>query len=137
MANAFGCTLVTPEQQLFDEQIAYASVPGWDGLLGVAPERAPMLIKLGSGPLRLDLATGNSRWFFVAGGFAQMKNNQLTLVAQGAIEADQLDAAKVKTELQEAQALEAIGDEQTEQKRLAIEAANHKLELLNQVGSSH
>ena len=70
MAETLQCTLVTPSAQLLDEEITYASVPAWDGLIGIAPMRAPLLIKLEDGPLRLDFTQGGSRWFFVGGGFA-------------------------------------------------------------------
>ncbi|HAI13510.1 MAG TPA: hypothetical protein DCM28_17515, partial [Phycisphaerales bacterium] len=51
MATSFQCTLVTPERQLVDQPVTYASIPAWDGLMGVEPQRAPLMIKLGAGAL--------------------------------------------------------------------------------------
>lgn len=109
MADTFRCTLVTPEQQVFDEPVVYASIPGWDGQVGVMHDRAPLLVKLGDGPLRLDLpgsggAAGKSSWFYVAGGFGQMKDNQLTLLTSKATAASAISAEEAKAALKEAEA---------------------------------
>ena len=89
---AFQCTVITPEQELLDQKVSYASIPAWDGLLGVATQRAPLLVKLGDGPLRLDTEDGKSQLYFIGGGFAQMQNNTLSLLAAEAIAAGDIDA---------------------------------------------
>ncbi|MCC7146674.1 MAG: F0F1 ATP synthase subunit epsilon [Phycisphaeraceae bacterium] len=99
MAATFHCSLVTPEKQVLESEAVYASVPTWDGLVGIAPQRAPLLVKLGQGVLRLDLPEGPSRWYFLGGGFAQMKDNQLTLLAEKAVAAEEIDVAAVKASL--------------------------------------
>ncbi|MEX0744401.1 MAG: ATP synthase F1 subunit epsilon [Phycisphaeraceae bacterium] len=111
MADRFHCTLVTPEEQLFDEAVAHVTVPAWDGQIGLLAHRAPMLVKLGYGGLRLDLADGTSKTYFVGGGFAQMKNDQLVILTDEAKPADAINAKEAKAALNEALALRAIGDE--------------------------
>jgi F0F1-type ATP synthase epsilon subunit len=81
---AFQCVLVTPEQQLMDESLTQAIIPAEDGLLGILTHRAPLLAKLGKGPLRLDLASGQRKLFRIQGGIAQMKDNRLTILTQTA-----------------------------------------------------
>jgi F-type H+-transporting ATPase subunit epsilon len=129
MATSFQCTLVTPERQLVDQQVTYASIPAWDGLLGVEPQRAPLMIKLGAGALRLDGESGQSELFFVAGGFAQMKDNKLSLVADAAIPASQIDKVAAKAELDAAMAVDAAGDEAIADKKQKVDAARAKLEV--------
>jgi len=85
-AMAFSCVVVTPEQQLLDESLTQAIIPASDGLLGILTNRAPVLAKLGKGPLRLDLASGQRRLFRVEGGIAQMKDNKLTILTHGVTE---------------------------------------------------
>ena len=82
MPATFQCTIVTPQQPVLDKMVTYASIPAWDGQIGLAPKRAALLAKLGDGPLRLTDAHGNSSWFFLTGGFAQMKENRLTLLTE-------------------------------------------------------
>jgi F-type H+-transporting ATPase subunit epsilon len=81
---AFQCVVVTPEQQVMDESLTQAIIPAEDGLLGILTNRAPLLAKLGKGPLRLDLASGQRRIFKIDGGIAQMKGNRLTVLTQKA-----------------------------------------------------
>jgi F-type H+-transporting ATPase subunit epsilon len=83
---AFSCVLVTPEQQVLDESLTQAIIPAADGLLGILSDRAPLLAKLGKGPLKLDLASGQTRKFQINGGIAQMKDNKLTILTPSATE---------------------------------------------------
>ncbi len=85
---AFKCVVVTPEQQILDESLSQAIIPAYDGLLGILTDRAPLLAKLGKGPLRLDLASGQKRMFQINGGIAQMKDNRLTILTQKATEGE-------------------------------------------------
>ena len=112
MPDTFQCTLVTPQQQVLDDQVAYASIPAADGLIGVAPDRAPLLVALTNGPLRLDDGEGNSRWFFVGGGFAQMKENRLTLLTDEAVAAADLDQPQVDEAFESARSGKAISDDE-------------------------
>src|SRR5687767_8604449 len=95
---SFQCTVVTPEQQAFDATIAQAIIPAHDGLIGILTGRAPLLIKLGTGPLRLDLSAGRSQYFFVSGGVAQMKDNRLTIVTGEATPSDQINYETARAE---------------------------------------
>jgi F0F1-type ATP synthase epsilon subunit len=81
---AFQCVLVTPEQQLIDESLTQAIIPAEDGLLGILTNRSALLAKLGKGPLRLDLASGQKRTYRIEGGVAQMKSNKLTILTLAA-----------------------------------------------------
>src|SRR5688500_15321883 len=99
---AFQCTVVTPEQQAFDGSVTQAIVPAHDGLIGILTDRAPLLVKLGTGPLRLDLAGGQKRFFFVDGGVAQMKDNRLTILSTEAVPASEVDAEAARAEYNEA-----------------------------------
>ncbi len=121
MAATFQCKLVTPEAQLLDEPLVYASIPGWDGQVGIAPSRAPLLVKLGAGLLRLEYPDSAVRTYFVGGGFAQMKDNVLTLLAGQCEPSDEIDADVARQALSEASARVPVGDEAIEQ-RLAEQA---------------
>lgn len=106
--KTFRCRLITPTAQLFDEQVKYVSLPLWDGLMGILPNRGPMVAKLGLGPLRVDFpdregARGGSRTYMVEGGFVQMINNKLTILAEQAIPAETLIESEANAELAEAQ----------------------------------
>jgi F-type H+-transporting ATPase subunit epsilon len=105
---AFACTVVTPEQQRFDGQLSQAIIPAHDGLLGVLTNRAPLLVKLGVGPLRLDRTDGQKHYFFVDGGVAQMRDNRLTILTGEATPASELDYEAARAEYAEASSATAI-----------------------------
>jgi len=106
--DKFTCTVVTPEQSLLEEDVKHVSIPAWDGRMGVLPRRAPLLAKLGYGPLELELAGGGKQRYFVGGGFVQMKGERLTLLTDEAKPVEQIDAAEAEAALKEAQALRGI-----------------------------
>jgi len=123
MTDSLSVCLVTPSKQVLDEQVTYASVPAWDGQMGMAPRRAAIVMKLGDGPLRLDFAEGGSRWFFIAGGFAQMRNNRLTLLSDEAVGAEDIVAGNAQKDFEQAQQVKAVDDEQVAAKQRRIERA--------------
>jgi F-type H+-transporting ATPase subunit epsilon len=113
---AFQCVIVTPEQQVLDEKVAQAILPAHDGEVGILTGRAPLLVKLGVGALRLDLASGQKRTLFVDGGIAQMKDNRLTILTRQAMPPEELDAEAAKAEFNEA-AARKITDEKSFEER--------------------
>jgi F-type H+-transporting ATPase subunit epsilon len=109
---SFNIVIVTPEQQVLDETVRQAILPAHDGQIGILTDRAPLLVKLGVGPLKVDLQSGQSRTMFVQGGVAQMKDNKLTVLTNEAIPSDQINAETARAEYAEAAARVAT-DEKT------------------------
>ena len=123
MAGKFTCTVVTPEQSLLEQEVKHVSIPAWDGRLGVLPDRAPLLAKLGYGPLELELADGGTQRYFVGGGFVQMKGDKLTLLTDEAKPIDQLDAEEAEAALKEALAQRAVSDEAVDKRERETDRA--------------
>ena len=134
MATKFRCTLVTPEQQVLEGDVTYATIPAHDGQIGLMPGRAPLVAKLGNGALRLDFVDGGSRWFFVGGGFAQMKDNKLSLVADEAMPADQIVLAKTEADMKAAVARVARTEEEVNGKLRAIDRARQMAAVHEKAG---
>ncbi|QDU33958.1 ATP synthase epsilon chain, sodium ion specific [Poriferisphaera corsica] len=103
----FQCTLVTPGAAILDEKIVYASIPAHDGKIGVEHLQAPMLIKLGYGHLRLDLADGSSDSYFIGGGFVQVKDDVLSIITDEATLATELTVTEAEQQLESLLAEEA------------------------------
>jgi F-type H+-transporting ATPase subunit epsilon len=104
---SFQCTIVTPEQQALDATVEQAILPAHDGLIGILTDRAPLLVKLGVGPLRVDIKQGQQRHFLVDGGVAQMKDNKLTVLTTLATPAGEISADTARAEYAEAEARKA------------------------------
>src|SRR5215213_6293084 len=95
---SFHVVIVTPEQQVLDETVNQVILPAHDGEVGILTDRAPLLVKLGQGRLRIDQQAGKSRTFYVEGGIAQMKDNELTVLTQMAVAAEQIDVESARAE---------------------------------------
>jgi F-type H+-transporting ATPase subunit epsilon len=104
VSDPIRCTVITPEARVLDGQATYVSVPLWDGKMGVIRDSSPLVAKLGTGELRIDMADGSSKRWFVDGGFVQNVDNTLKILARDAQTAESLDEAEVKAELAEANA---------------------------------
>lgn len=106
-AKTFRCRLVTPTASLVDDAVVYASVPAWDGLMGVQTGRAPILARLGVGELRLDFPDvkggGGSRSFLIEGGFLRMAQNELTVLAEKATAAEAITEQDAEAEVRKAE----------------------------------
>ncbi len=124
---AFQCVLVTPEQQVLDETIAQAIVPAHDGQIGILTGRSPLLVKLGTGTLRVDLSGGQQRFFFVDGGVAQMKENKLTILSTDAAPAGAINAETARAELAEAEARKPTDTKSAQDRQHQMARAKAKL----------
>lgn len=120
MASTFQCTLVTPERSVLDTEATYAELPAHDGQMGVMRNRAAMLVMLGLGPLRLDLVHDAQQRFALDGGFAQMRDNHLTLICEKALAADELTVDEARARLRDAEQMPTGTLEE-------VEARNHAL----------
>jgi F-type H+-transporting ATPase subunit epsilon len=125
----FRCVIVTPEQQVLDEALTQAILPAHDGLVGILTDRAPLLAKLGQGPLRVDLAGGQTRHFYVEGGIAQMKDNRLTILTNQATPASEIDAEAARAEYAEAVARKVTDRHTVEDRERELARARAKQQL--------
>jgi len=126
---AFQCTVVTPDQQVLDESITQAIVPGHDGKVGILTDRAPLLLKLGLGALRIDLAGGQKKFYYIQGGVAQMKDNKLTILTEEATPASEISAETARAELAEAEARKTTDLATADARQKQISRARAKIEL--------
>jgi F-type H+-transporting ATPase subunit epsilon len=75
--------VVTPERTLYDGGATAVVAPAYDGLVGILPRHAPFLSLLGTGGLVVRSPEGDQR-FTVSGGFVQVVDNVVRLVAEKA-----------------------------------------------------
>jgi F-type H+-transporting ATPase subunit epsilon len=106
VAKTFRCSIVTPVASIFEGDLVYASIPAWDGQMGMMPGESPLLTRLGTGSLRLDFPPpdGGSRWYMIDGGFAQVQGDSVTLLTENAIPAETISMGEAESELAEANA---------------------------------
>ena len=86
-------------------------------------------MKLGLGPLRVDLAGGKSRTFLIDGGIAQMKDNRLTILTNEATAAEDIDPEAAPTDLDAAESSTPADAKAREARTHQIKRARFKQEL--------
>ena len=82
-AHAMRVVVVTPERELYEGEATSVVVAAYDGLVGILPRHAPFLALLGTGALLVRADDGEHR-FAVAGGFVQVVENVVRVVAEQA-----------------------------------------------------
>ena len=125
----FQCTIVTPEQQCFDQPAEQVIVPAHDGLVGILSNRAPLLLRIGAGPLQIDLSAGPTTYYYVEGGVAQMKDNRLTVLTHVAVPKSEINLADAQAELAAAENMPAETQDARDKKASALRRARGKLQV--------
>ncbi len=122
MADLFNFELVSPERLLSSGKVAMVVVPGTEGDFGVLPGHAPMMSTIRPGAIAIYEADSNSltRRVFVDGGFAEVSDQGLTILAERAVPVGDIDPAAVATELVAAR---SAGDERAIARLEAMQAA--------------
>jgi F-type H+-transporting ATPase subunit epsilon len=81
--------IITPERQVLEDTARSVVFTAHDGELGVLSGRAPLMTELGIGQVRYD-AAGRTRRIFIDGGFAQVYDNNVTILTQWAVPVEQI-----------------------------------------------
>jgi F-type H+-transporting ATPase subunit epsilon len=102
-------TIVTAQSRVFDGEADAVNAPGGEGRLGILPRHAPLLTTLSLGELRVRHA-GVEESFFVAGGFLEVNNNVVTILADDAERASDIDEEHAEAARKRAQELLAHPD---------------------------
>jgi F-type H+-transporting ATPase subunit epsilon len=95
---ALNISVVTPETTLLDESAEFVAVPLYDGELGIAPDHSPMIGRLGFGELRIRQG-GQSRSFYIDGGFVQVADNNVAVLTNRAVPSSDLSATVAAEQL--------------------------------------
>lgn len=111
MANTMKCDIVSAKESIFAGTVTMVVAHGLQGDLGILPGHAPLLTQLSPGPVRVLLESGEENIYYVSGGVLEVQPTIVTVLADTAVRAKDVDEAA------------------------AIEARNHAAETLaNQKG---
>lgn len=87
------CDIVSAEREIFSGTVTMVSVTGSIGELGILPGHAPLLTGIRPGPVQLRLENGDEEVFFASGGFLEVQPGVVTILADTAARAEDLDEA--------------------------------------------
>ena len=127
--------VVTPVRQLLSESVTEVQLPGADGYLGILPGHAPLVTELGIGELTYRTAGGQTGLLAVIRGFAEVLPDRVSVLAETAERAEEIDINRAKEALKRAQELIAKGGENVDWDRAS--AALQRALVRIQVVSKH
>jgi len=124
--------IVTPEKRVLDTEVDSVTVTTATGEAGILPNHAPLISALKPGILSYS-AKGSTDRLAVSGGFVEVSNNSVSVLADTAESAGEIDVAQARSDKDAAdKALAAVATAslaETETARDAVEAANARLQL--------
>jgi len=136
MAEHVRFELVSPEKLVLETDAALVTVPGAEGEFGVLPGHAPVVSALRPGLVDICETSDSrvDRRIFVPGGFAEVNGDRLTILAEAAIDPDEVDAASLAQDIRDAE--DDLKDTDDERERDRLEARLTWMRTLQEIVSA-
>jgi len=112
MATSVDCDIVSAEESIFEGKVEFISLTGTLGELGIYPGHTPLLSEVKPGPVRMRKESGEEDIFYVSGGFLEVQPHKVTLMADTALRADDLNEAAAEEASRQAE--QAMADKTSE-----------------------
>ena len=103
MNKTIRCDIVSAHEEIYSGDAAMIFATGLVGELGISPRHAPLITQLKAGPVRVLQPDGEEAFFFVGGGILEVQPHIVTVLADTAVRADDLDAAAAVRAKEEAE----------------------------------
>ena len=119
------CDIVSAEAEIFSGEASLVVVSGEEGELGIAPRHAPLLTRIKPGQVRVMLPEGGEEFYYVSGGMLEVQPHVVTVLADTATRAADLDeaaAVRAKEEAERALADRSADMEMAEAQSQLVEA---------------
>ena len=129
MAMTFHCDIVSAETEIFSGLVELLVASASEGDVGITYGHAPLLTGLRPGPIRVKVQSGEEEIYYVSGGFLEVQPHAVTVLADAALRADDMDeAAAMDAKKQAEQALSNKGGE-LDYSRAAVQLAEAAAQL--------
>ena len=99
----FQCRVVSARESLFEGDISMLIATGTEGELGIMAGHTPLITLLKPGPTQVKTATGEDEIIYVSGGVLEVQPKVVTVLADTALRATNLDEAKIAEARREAE----------------------------------
>lgn len=132
MHTSLQLEVVTPDRQVVSESVEYVSCPGIEGELGILPNHASLLSALKIGAMHYTV-NGQTQYIFISGGFADVNDGVLSVLAEAAEHAADIDQARALAAKERAERRLANRDENVDVARAeaALQRALVRLNLVS------
>ena len=129
MADTIQLEIVTPERLVVSEAADYIEIPGKTGYLGVLPGHAPLISELAAGELTYRIGNQTKR-LAVSWGFAEVLQTRVTILAEAAEKAEEIDTARAEAAKKKAETeLQKAGPEGNAEAQAALQRAAARLDV--------
>ncbi len=127
--SSYRLEIVTAERQVVEVEVESVLLPTTSGRLGIWANHAPLLTALKIGLVEFGPKTGKKRKAAISGGFAEMADNTLTILASSAELAEEIDVLRAKEAKERAQQRldEAQADWDFARVQIALEKAINRI----------
>ena len=103
MTSTIRCDIVSAEAEIFHGEATLVVATGEQGELGIAPRHAPLITRLKPGQLRVQLPNNEELFFYISGGILEVQPQVVSILADTAIRAENIDEEKAKAAKAEAE----------------------------------
>lgn len=136
MADTFEFEIVTPEKLVVRDLAEEMQIPGKNGYLGILPGHAPLITELAVGEISYR-NQGYTHRLAVAWGFAEVLPDKVTVLAETAERADEINVKRAEDAKQRAEERLKSGDPNTDFDRAeqALQRADARLQVANKSSS--
>ena len=100
MNNKINFDFVSPEASIVSSEVEMVLIPGIDGDAGILPNHSPFMTTLRQGIVEVTFEEGNVKRYLVEGGFADIAQDKMTLLAENSINLSDSDSNTLKNEIE-------------------------------------
>jgi F-type H+-transporting ATPase subunit epsilon len=139
MGISVHCDIVSAEEQIYSGLVELVVAAGEMGDLGIAPGHAPLMTKLNPGPVRVIKQGGEEEVFYVSGGYLEVQPSLVTVLADSAERANDVDEAaalEAKKEAERALANQS-GDFDYSRAAAQLAEASARLRVVQRMRNKH
>ena len=129
MANTVQCDIVSAQENIFSGKVEMLTATASNGELGVMAGHAPMLTGLAPGPVNLTTEDGTEEVYFVSGGYLEVQPHHISILADTAQRAHDMDEAAAKKARDEAEREMANRSSDVDYSRAAAQLAEAAAQL--------
>ena len=100
MNNKINFDFVSPEASIVSSEVEMVLIPGIDGDAGILPNHSPFMTTLRQGIVEVTFEEGNVKRYLVEGGFADITQDKMTILAENSISLSDSDSNTLKNEIE-------------------------------------
>ena len=132
--SSFNVSVVTQVKKILEQEAGYLRLRTSEGDIGILPNHAPFVAELSMGKMEIESPNKDRRnIYFLSGGFLEISNNQVTIIADEILPIEEIDIENEQTQVEEMkkelEKLEIDEEKKKLQKKLKISLA--KIEAKN------